>query len=444
MVKRPKPSEPWYMPGRYRVNPVNFTEEVRSLYDFPATVVIHDNTIQKMDLSPGAKIYSPEEKVEVARLLDEVGVPELDVAPITFVGTPRAQSAVDGVRAICKAGLKMHVRVKIGIDYPKFIKGDFSYIDEAADDGVDGIDLSLAGRQSAAFMEAVTSGEQIDKVVSENLEHVRRKGLDAGVSQFVENLDYVQRKGFDTGKLGLDSFVQCVNRWLDHGVERVCMADGMSEVTPDGARYLIRYLRKGFKREIPIVYHPHNRFGLATAAAIAVASAGGWPETVLNGFADNGFASFDEVVLALETLYGVDTGIKVERLQELSREFERITGLKNHPFKPIAGEAMWAPCIAFQYSELVEGRPSMDCYFSPFEPGVVGANPNWMWSFNLVTPENVKIKLDGLGLSHNPDDVKVVVTSLTEKLAAMDKFPVWLSDSQVEEVCRRCLSGGKR
>ena len=262
---------------------------------------------------------------------------------------------------------------------------------------------------------------------------MRRKGVDAGVS------------ASDIGSLDMDALIQDMNVWLGHGAERLCLSDHMSSVSPEAARWLIRYLRKGMKREIPIVYHPHNRYGLGTAAAIAVASAGGWPETTVNGFADNGLASFEEVVVALETLYGVDTGIKLGRLQELSRAVERITGFKSHPLKPVVGDAMWAPAGSYQYAELRgEGRGCVDSHMSPFEAKMVGAEVNWKWSINTVAPESLEIKLTQLALSHSANDVAAVRSALLKDLAAKDQFPAWLSDAEVDQVCRQVLGKGKR
>ena len=72
---------PWFSPGRYRVSPVNYVEDVRQLFRFSSRLVFHDQTIHKMDMAAGARIYSSSEKLELARLLDDVGSPGSGTLP---------------------------------------------------------------------------------------------------------------------------------------------------------------------------------------------------------------------------------------------------------------------------------------------------------------------------------------------------------------------------
>ncbi|MEZ4835163.1 MAG: hypothetical protein R2873_24785 [Caldilineaceae bacterium] len=79
--------------------------------------------------------------------------------------------------------------------------------------------------------------------------------------------------------------------------------------------------------------------------------------------------------MALEALYGVDTGVQLNRLPELCRLVEEISGIPNGYFKPIVGEGafryeQWSATKAF-----IEGgaRPSP----SPSNQRWWGAHRNW-------------------------------------------------------------------
>jgi isopropylmalate/homocitrate/citramalate synthase len=86
-----------------------------------------------------------------------------------------------------------------------------------------------------------------------------------------------------------------------------------------------------------------------------------------------GNASMESAIMALEVLYGLDTGLRLDTLPELCRLVEEISGLPNGYFKPIVGQG------AFRYEQwgataaLTAGgaRP----YAFPFEPEVIGRSP---------------------------------------------------------------------
>ena len=136
----------------------------------------------------------------------------------------------------------------------------------------------------------------------------------------------------------------------------------------------------------------------------------------MNGFGDNGFASFEEVVLSLEMLYGVNTGIKLEKLSELCRAVAEITGFKVHPLKSVLGEAVWVPARDVQYKELLDEAGCVSLYISPYEPAVVGARMNYLWSINSLSPLSVKVKLDRMGLNYQEEDVAAIFEALLERL----------------------------
>ncbi|EQD39561.1 2-isopropylmalate synthase, partial [mine drainage metagenome] len=62
------------------------------------------------------------------------------------------------------------------------------------------------------------------------------------------------------------------------------------------------------------------------------------PHTCVNGLGERaGNASFEEVVMLLESVYGISTGIRTERLFELSQLVEELSGVPVPPNKAIVG-----------------------------------------------------------------------------------------------------------
>ncbi len=419
----------WRVPGRFQVSPFNYREEVLSAYSFPSRMTFQDGTIRKIGHTAGTRELSPGDKVEIARLLDDIGVQEILIAPGLYQGTVRHELVIEGMRALCQAGLRLKVRAVPS--RTEWVDGDYSYMDMIADSGVDGIDVSVGG--PSLFGEsgsATTPG--MEKAVAKALEHVRSRGLEAGVS-------------FSTiGRLDLEDTSRLANLWVDHGAQHYKLTDHFSELGPEAVRFVIAGLRKRLKKDVPLLFHAHDSFGMATACALAACSAGAWPETAVNGFGDNGFASFEEVVLSLEMLYGVNTGIKLEKLSELCRAVAEITGFKVHPLKSVLGEAVWVPARDVQYKELLDGAGCVSLYISPYEPAVVGARMNYLWSINSLSPLSVKVKLDRMGLNYQEEDVAAIFEALLERLRAVADAPYFRRDEEVEEICQSYVAACKQ
>ena len=95
------------------------------------------------------------------------------------------------------------------------------------------------------------------------------------------------------------------------GTLRLDLMDSTSSLGPEAMKVFIRRYRSHLIRDVPVTMHVHDDFGLATAGAIAAATAGASPDVSVAGVSYRaGFAPLEEVVTSLEVLYGVDTSIR--------------------------------------------------------------------------------------------------------------------------------------
>jgi isopropylmalate/homocitrate/citramalate synthase len=150
--------------------------------------------------------------------------------------------------------------------------------------------------------------------------------------------------------------------------------------------------------------HCHNDFGLSTANVLAAYEAGATGLNVaVNGLGYRaGNAALDEVAMALEVLYGVDTGIRLEMLPWLAKIVEEITGIPLDYFKPVTGKGafsveQWKTASAMEAAGV---RP----YAFPFEPELVGRTPRVVvgkWS----DVGAVAKKLTDYGLTASPEAI---------------------------------------
>lgn len=420
-----KNTEPWKVSGKYHVSPYNFAPEILDDYEFPDKLPIVDSTIRKMDNTPGSLIpYSIEDKLEIARMLDDLGVSQVKVNPMHFYGTPRNTAIRQGIKAIAKKGFKFKLT---GImNWNSWINGDFkAYADPVIDLGVRTLEVEAAGSENFRQMYLPEwSWEQICDETSQAMEYLRRRGIETGIGMG------------DIVRGNLDHNIRMMNLWIDNGAERFSIADSFGCLSPQGVRQFIKKLRSGMKRKVPTIYHVHNDFGMATAQAIAAMAAGSWADVSVNGIGERAFVNLDEVIISLELLYGVDTGIKLEKLTEISSLVEQITGIRNQPHKPVVGETMYVPLFAEEYASLLRGQPYVS---SSFSPELVGQKPALVWWEGMLTSMNVGIKLEQLGFKCSKKQVRKVEDAIRRKLQQLDQFPAWIPDTKVTEICRQIL-----
>ena len=103
-------------------------------------------------------------------------------------------------------------------------------------------------------------------------------------------LDHIKRRGAqpavaisDGIRPPLEETIPLLNGLIDAGAEQVILTDGFGILSPQGTRYFYKKLRQGLNKQVPIVHHVHDDFGMATAQCIAAVTAGCWPNVAING-----------------------------------------------------------------------------------------------------------------------------------------------------------------
>ncbi len=146
--------------------------------------------------------------------------------------------------------------------------------------------------------------------------------------------------------------------------------------------------------DVPIHFHGHNDFGLATAAAIAAFRAGAeWIQGTINGMGERaGNASIGEVAMALTALYGAETGLDLGKIREVSALVRSLGGYELEPWKAVVGENLFvreSGAVAAQFHD----PPSIE----PFSSTLVGAERRIVLGKKSGI-DSIRIKAEELGL----------------------------------------------
>lgn len=383
-----------YMPEKWCVSEFCFYDEVRKSMKLPKKVHLRDSTIREGDETPGCYM-PPDVKLKIAKKLWEIGIKEIDVG---FVGTVREHFEAASL-------IKKNIPEFITSAIVKTWADDWKkQIDRAVEAGVDRVEPWNHPIINHATDEQIlelghSRRETIPRILS-----VIEYGLSKGLK-----VSYMQCDAMRSSWAFLETILTAVAR---AGIDRLTIAeDGYA--SPPAVRFFMDKLSDLV--DVPVLWHSHNDFGLSVAntlAAIERGAIGG--DLIVNGMGDKaGITSLEEVVVSLECLYGLDTGIKLEKLYELSKYVEELTGIKCQPHKAIVGENAFlheseihAYCIISGIWEAMEG----------FKAELVGQKRRVVFGDTTLHGEAARAQLKKLGVKYTDKDVNTILDEIRKIL----------------------------
>ncbi|MEM2914001.1 MAG: alpha-isopropylmalate synthase regulatory domain-containing protein, partial [Candidatus Bathyarchaeia archaeon] len=175
-----------------------------------------------------------------------------------------------------------------------------------------------------------------------------------------------------------------------------------------------------------------NDFGMAVANSIAALRAGvDQFHATVNGIGERaGNASLEEIVVTLKVLYGIDIGIKTEKVYELSRIVSKLTKIALPPNKAIVGDN------AFTHESGIHthGVLAMPSTYEPFEPELIGRKRRFVAGKHAGS-HAIKVMLEEMGYSPNEEQFKRIFDEV-KKLGDMGKR---VADSDLVTIAENVL-----
>ncbi len=307
MVKGLSETENWF------VSPYNYIDEVADEFSLPEEITFHDITLRDGEQQAGI-IFRKDDKVKIARMLDEAGVPRIEA------GMPAvSKEEADAVKAIAHEGLSAKI-----FAFARCMKSD---VDNALDCDVDGVIMEIP---SSDHLLKYAYGWTVEKAIN----------LSVGATKYAaEHGLHVGFFTIDSTRAKFDTFWNIIDSVATKGhMDSYVLVDTFGVCSPEATGYLVREVKK--RTDKPIEMHCHNDFGLALANSLAGVMAGATViHTTVNGIGErSGNAALEETAAALQVLYGVETGVDFKKLRRLSKLVEELSLVKMPPHKPIVGD----------------------------------------------------------------------------------------------------------
>lgn len=291
----------------------NYAPAYRERLQLPTRVAIHDATLRDGEQTPGV-VFSPEDKLEIARLLDEIGVERIEA------GMPAVSEADrKAIRMIVNANLKSRV-----FAFSRATRGD---IDLAKECGVHGVIIETPTSEPKLKYQFPNWSEQdvIDKSI-DAVKYAKSLGL--------ETIYF----GYDTTRADEGFLFRLYGALLRQVTpDGIGMVDTMGCILPGAMFEIVRKLVKTFS--VPIEVHTHNDFGMATATSFAALEAGASViHTCVNGLGERtGNAALEQILLGLNALYGMDTPYDLTKLCGASKRVSELARIPVPVSQPVVG-----------------------------------------------------------------------------------------------------------
>ena len=367
------------------------------------TVGLYDTTLRDGEQTVGV-VLEPEHKLEIARALSDAGIDRIEA------GFPRvSEDDARAISLILEAGLEAEIW-----GFSRAVRADVEAL----------VELGL----TASVIESPISDGKLQALgVSRDtmLERIR-----AAISFAVGEGIRVAFFGVDSTRADLEFVRRAYESAVEAGAQEVVVVDTLGIATPEAAAFLVNDVVERLDYAVPVHWHGHDDFGLATAAAVAAVQAGAtWVQGTVNGMGERGGnADLVEIALTLEALYGIPTRLRLERARELSRLVQELAGTPLAPWKAVTGDNLFtreSGAVAAQFHD----PPAIEPYSSELvgaERGIVLGKKSGI--------DSIRIKVTELGLDVSDDRYPALLEAV--KRAGVKKRGL-VTDAEFRRLARR-------
>ena len=277
----------------------------------PKNIKIDDTTLRDGEQTAGV-VFANDEKIHIAKMLDKVGVHQIEAGIPAMGGDEK-----EAIKKIASLGLNCSV-----MGWNRAVKSD---IDASVECGVDAVAVSISSSDIHIEHKLRKSREWVLESVKTSVDYAKGFNL------------YVSVNAEDASRSDMEFLLSFARTARDAGADRLRYCDTLGILDPFETFMRVKNIIDIIG--IDIEMHAHNDFGMAIANSIAGIKAGAtYVNTTINGLGERaGNAAFEELVMALKYIEGVDTGFNTTLFRALSEYVAAASNRILPTWKPIVG-----------------------------------------------------------------------------------------------------------
>jgi isopropylmalate/homocitrate/citramalate synthase len=383
------------------VSELNSRPEIRSAFA-GKTIRFYDTTLRDGEQTVGV-VLSPQQKVEIARKLDQLGVSRIEA------GFPKVSPEdVEAIQLMQKANIKAELW-----GFSRAVKGDVEEL----------VRLGL----TASVIESPTSDIKLKAYGISRDEVLKR---------VTEAISFARKNGIATAYFAVDGtrtelafLKKTYMAALEAGAAEIVVVDTIGACGPEAAAFLVSEVCRWVGPDVPVHWHGHDDFGMATACAVAAVRAGAtWIQGTINGMGERaGNADICEIALALRCLYDVDVALDMTKAREASAAVSNASGYTLDAWKPLVGENLFmresgAVASQFHIPEAIE----------PYSSELVNARRSIVLGKKSGL-DSIDLKCKELGLSIQPEQRGAILAEVKKRAIAKRGL---VSDDEFRQLVR--------
>ncbi len=404
-------SEPWKS-DQFFVSQLNFAEEVTKGYNLPEKVKIHDVTLRDGEQETGV-VLRWDEKVRIAEKLAEAGI-------------HRIEAGMPAVSKQDEKAIREIVKRDFGPEIFSFCRCVIDDVKMAVDCGVKGIVIEIpASEHVIEYAYQWPLAKAIDLSV-----RATRFAYEQGL--------YVVFFTIDATRATPAFLTQLIEKVAEEGhMDALALVDTMGVASAPAIRHYVRSIKQRIGK--PLEGHFHNDFGLAIGNTLTAVEEGvEVVHTTVLGMGERaGQASTEQVAMGLQLLYGMDMGIKFDKLHDLCRVVSDLTGHVMPANQPVSGDDMYRVESGIPASWWLRVRDTHPTELYPVLPSFLGQGEPEIVLGKGSGVDSVGYWLRRAGFEMGPEQILELTTLVKER--SLEKKGL-LTEDEFRELASRHLA----
>jgi len=246
--------------------------------------------------------------------------------------------------------------------------------------------------------------------------------LEKAIDLSVESTAYAHSQGLEVVFFPID-FTRAEMKWVldlilrvanDGHMDALALVDTFGVLAPHAIQYLVREVKARINKRLEAHFHMDYGMGVANTILAVAEGVEVIHSTVLGIGERAGNVPMEETVMALLTLYGVDTGLKYDKLYKLAHLVKELSGHAVPSNRPVVGDQLFQieSGIIASWFENCGDEHATELF--PFRWEVVGQAPAKVVLGKGSGIDSIKNALRNLGVQATEEEAMSVVSAVKE------------------------------